>query len=251
MTKRAFSCAQAEEIGYRAACWGNRRVNSYDDPDYKMAWYRGYDRYCSEIRATIAKYAHPRLEWLKDVELSYARNEFPQVFPFNQEGDDSMSKDANLAYIFASIFSDVITVGCVFDPSPDAKLYTYKALTSQNIAVDDYVVVPGQLVGQQKVVQVKSIGNLNNLEPDAYDGYKWVVGRVDIADYNLIKTKEAVFKERVTELRREARRKEAVSRVAEQVGGVDALQKLLNEMNAGIINPHEQPLAGSDSPGTV
>ena len=164
----------------------------------------------------------------------------------------------NLKLIFASLMPGVITVGVRFTPKRDdrykapetrpkagyaqppswpedngssEKTYTYKALEKSGIKVGDQVLVrtPGS-PNAFTVVTVFEIGAADLLEPERFAGYKWVAGTIDIQDYTDVLAREETFLTKVRESRLKAEREKVLQDLAAQLGGMDALKALINDI---------------------
>lgn len=152
------------------------------------------------------------------------------AMPLNKELN---AMNSTLAFVFASLLPDVVSVQVTFDKTTvsgyQKTAYTYKTLKSQGIAVGDFVIVDSP-IGGATMVKVTAVGTFEDLDAGAYQGYKWIVGKVDIADYTATTEKEAAFYQKVEELQRKAKAQKALEALAESLGGMDALKALMGEL---------------------
>lgn len=149
------------------------------------------------------------------------------AMPINKELN---AMNSTLAFVFASLVPDVVSVKVVFNTGATwGTEYTYKALKSQGIAVGDFVIVDSPN-GGPTMVKVTAVGTFEDLDAGAYQGYKWIVGKVDITDYTATTEKEAAFYQKVEELQRKAKAQKALEALAESLGGMDALKALMGEL---------------------
>jgi hypothetical protein len=222
---------QAYQHGRDAAMRGYPRRTRYEIDDYRVMFFQGYDDFSS----ASSKPNPIVINKLNELAENYNNNIFPVTTP-----EDFRVNKSNLTFIFAAMLPELIAVKVAYPNTPN-RSYTYKALQSQNIVKGDKVVVDSPNSGLT-VVEVVSVGTIDDIDPDLYNGYKWIVGKVDMADYAAVTAKEVAFRDKVAELQRVARRKAAIEKVADQVGGLAELQKLLNEMADKEVNTHETPL---------
>jgi SepF-like predicted cell division protein (DUF552 family) len=136
-----------------------------------------------------------------------------------------MSTSAN--FIFASLLPDVIAVKVKFKST--SQYYTYKALTSMGIEVGDTVVVDSPSSGMT-LVEVKEVEDFKTLDPSLYNGYKWIVGKLNVADYTSVREREEKFRAQLEELRTKAKHKAMLTKLAEEVGGMANLNKLIAQV---------------------
>lgn len=165
--------------------------------------------------------------------------------PLNKELN---AMNSTLAFVFASLLPDVVSVKVAFgNGTAWGSEYTYKALKSQGIAMGDFVIVDSPN-GGPTMVKVTAVGTFEDLDAGAYQGYKWIVGKVDIADYTATIEKEAAFYQKVEELQRKAKAQKALEALAESLGGMDALKALMGELTPAPAAPPKVEDAGLTPP---
>lgn len=247
---------QAFKHGASARLNGQPREPTYDNPAHRAQWLKGWDCTDSNQRGREARHAITRdsmgmqcpvnfystpcsksRDYIEKIWKNLNDPFYPKQVTVQLTGDcditstkETNSMKSTLAYIFASMLPEVIGVKVTF-AGPFDKGYTYKALKSQNIEVGQFVVVDSPNSGLT-VVKVKEVVAFDDLDPRAYQGYKWIVGPVSTGDYSAVTSKEQAFQAKVIELQRKAQREQAVAALAEQVGGLDALKAIMAELSA-------------------
>ena len=88
--------------------------------------------------------------------------------------------------------------------------YTYKALLSDNIKVDDCVVVDSPHEGLQ-IVRVAQVDAKPNIDLSAPFPYKWIVQKVDRARYDDLLKQEQEFKDSLLEVERVKQREQVLA----------------------------------------
>lgn len=114
----------------------------------------------------------------------------------------------NYSLAICLINDQVSMVGCSFERDGNDKpkrVYHYKTMIPQ-LHVGDWVVVPDVNTDGYSVVRVEEI----DVEPDfdkPYD-FKWIVGKVELNDYEKIKELEAQAIERMRQAEKRRRREQ-------------------------------------------
>lgn len=102
------------------------------------------------------------------------------------------------------------------DGSPK-ELYTFKSF-DQSLKADDYVIVPTDTRHGMTVCKIVEV----DIEPDfdAVHDFKWIIGKVDLADFEDIKSKEA---EAILKIRKAEKRsmREKLRKSLEEDTGVE------------------------------
>lgn len=96
---------------------------------------------------------------------------------------------------------DFTTIKVVFDPAPSwthQRAYTYKALKSMKVKVEDkvLVVLPSGDLKVGRVVEVHPMPQITGKE--AFD-FKWIVQRIDLERHIKLTAQDAAFAEWVAE----------------------------------------------------
>lgn len=151
--------------------------------------------------------------------------------------------DAN--QIVQALQSGYISVHCSFwqyqTESWADKIYAYKALKSQNIAIGDQVIVDTPQ-GEPKVVIVRAVDEFPEFDPNIK--YKWIIQRLDRTQYEVLLTNETELTKRVKSLLRENTRKQFLANFGEQLNGLADKDELLKELqqqaNLSLLEGHEE-----------
>lgn len=151
--------------------------------------------------------------------------------------------DAN--QIVQALQSGYISIHCSFwdfrTETWSDKIYSYKALRSQNIAIGDQVIVDTPS-GEPKVVTVKSVEEFPEFDPNIK--YKWIIQRLDRTKYEELITNETELTHRVKSLLRENTRKQFLANFGEQLNGLADKDELLKELqqqaNLALLEGHEE-----------
>ncbi|HYE38176.1 hypothetical protein [Methylocaldum sp.] len=118
------------------------------------------------------------------------------------------------SHILSLMQNDYTTVQVAY--SEGGKLYTFKALKSDNLAKDDFVVIPtsyndwGYTLG--KVISVDEEADIDTSV--AYT-YKWIVGKVDLVRYAGILEVEKRFERHILNMQKANTRRQLVQSVLE------------------------------------
>lgn len=106
------------------------------------------------------------------------------------------------------------------------RLFTYKADLSDNIKVDDYVVVEGQSGGPM-VALVFKVDLTPHIDVDADFDYKWIVQKIDRSKYDERLKREEEFKETMRLVEAEHQRQNLVDKFMEHLPeGSEARQRM-------------------------
>lgn len=105
---------------------------------------------------------------------------------------DVVANVADRPELYAVLNRDVVIAACTF--SPGGKVYTYKALRSQNLQVGDVVVVEtGRGINGVTVERVYETSS-SDFNPSI--AYKWVIQKVDFSAWQgTVDIEEAFYKE--------------------------------------------------------
>lgn len=137
--------------------------------------------------------------------------------------------DAN--QIVQALQSGYIFVHCSFwqyqTESWADKIYAYKALKSQNIAIGDQVIVDTPR-GEPKVVIVRAVDEFPEFDPNIK--YKWIIQRLDRTQYEVLLTNETELTKRVKSLLRENTRKQFLANFGTQLDSLANKDELLKEL---------------------
>ncbi len=141
--------------------------------------------------------------------LSLLQNDFTTIHvAFRSDIDNAVSAPSNGG-----------TSGFETTRSPKPKVprtYTYKALITDELKADDFVVVDhpkgGPMVGL-----VISVDAVANIDVDADFEYKWIVQKINRVPYETRLKKESEFLETMKAVEREAQRSELVKKFAEHL----------------------------------
>ena len=128
-------------------------------------------------------------------------------------------------------------------PMPTEKTYTFKVLLTDNIKVDDYVVV--FTTRGLKTGLVTQVDNTPKIDLDADYDYKWIVQKLDIAPYMETLQKEADFNLALVEIERQKKREEFRKSYMENFEGND----LLSDMFNGAVQSLNQVIEQDDNGG--
>lgn len=144
----------------------------------------------------------------------------------------------NASLVYAMLLPDAITVKVNFldkyngDANPGgsdsgAREYTYKALKSQGLQVDDLVVVPIKDNGGLRMKIARVVAGDEFLDVNSTRDYHWVVQKVDSTAYDALREKEKVVAKHMQLADRERQRKELLAQLALSYESENAMRKEL------------------------
>lgn len=114
------------------------------------------------------------------------------------------------AHILSLIQNDYTTIGVQFKPHD--KVYTYKALLADNIAVGDKVVLQSVYAPFNYAVgNVDRVDETPQIDTNAPYDYKWIIQRVDTTRHDALVSVEQRFIATVQELERKRIQQAAVA----------------------------------------
>lgn len=138
----------------------------------------------------------------------------------------------NLSTAVFLISDEVRAIGVTFDQGnhyrTEEKQYVYKTC-DQAICVGDYVIVPVGASDEYKVAIVRSVDADVNYKSDIQ--YKWVVSKLDLAEYISLKEREQLAIQEVKRIERRSKREQLRKDLVEFGGDEIANVKFLTASN--------------------